>query len=228
MSCVVEAPLGRPEIARLPPFEPAGAPIRHERARTCVSIRNSRPPVWPAWRWPRRWPPARRSRADAEADAAAGGWGGGGHAIGRSAVGGRVGVGHHAIGSPFASEGALNRAYHGRYGGYGGYGGGGDYWGGYYGGGGVYYGDADYGYGYGGYYDNYAAGVPAAYSALTYPPNYDQSYGRIYQLPTTVYQPAVGASYVPVTTYQAQPHIIYLRRRNLARRTDAATAKQDY
>ena len=146
-----------------------------------------------------------------EADAAAGV--DGGHAIGRPAVGGRVGVGHHAIGSPFASESALNRAYHGRYGGYGGYGGGGDYGGGYYGGGGVYYGDADYGYGYGGYggyYDNYAAGVPAAYSALTYPPNYDQSYGRIYQVPTAFCPPAVDANYVSVTTYQAQPHIIYL------------------
>ena len=76
-------------------------------------------------------------------------------------------------GRPSPAIGALNRAYHGRYGGYGGYGGGGDYWGGYYGGGGVYYGDADYGYGYGGYYDDYAAGVPAAYSALTYPPNYE-------------------------------------------------------
>ena len=85
-----------------------------------------------------------------------------------------------------------------------------DYGGGYYGGGGVYYGDADYGYGYGGYYDNYAAGVPAAYSALTYPPNYDQSYGRIYQVPTAVCPPAVRTSYVSVTTYQAQPHIIYL------------------
>ena len=141
-----------------------------------------------------------------------GGWGGGGHAIGRAAAGGRVGVGHHAVGSAFASESALNRAYHGRYGGYGGYGGG-DSGGGYYGGGGVYYGDADYGYGYGGYggyYDNYAAGVPAAYSALTYPPNYDQSYGRIYQVPTAICPPAVGASYVSVTTYQAQSHIIYL------------------
>ncbi|MGC1859559.1 MAG: hypothetical protein WA733_00095, partial [Methylocystis sp.] len=145
-----------------------------------------------------------------------GGWGRGGHAIGRAGVGGhwgdRAGVGHHAVGSAFASESALNRAYHGRYGGYGGYGGG-DSGGGYYGGGGVYYGDADYGYGYGGYggyYDNYAAGVPAAYSALTYPPNYDQSYGRIYQVPTAVCPPAVRASYVPVTTYQAQPHIIYL------------------
>ena len=79
-----------------------------------------------------------------------GGWGGGGRVIsrpvtgdhwgGRSSVGYRAGVGRHAYGSAFASEHALNRAYHGRYGGYGGSGGG-DYWGGYYGGGGVYYGD---------------------------------------------------------------------------------------
>ena len=122
-----------------------------------------------------------------------GGWAGGGHAIGRPAVGDRVGVGHRAIGSPFASGYALNRAYHGRYGGYGGYGGGGDYWGGYYGGGGVYYGDADYGYGYGGYYDDYAAGVPAAYSALTYPPNYDQVDGSIRFRPRSVSRPCARA-----------------------------------
>ena len=101
----------------------------------------------------------------------------GDHRGGRSSVGYRAGVGHHAYGSTFANEHALNRAYHGRYGGSGGYGGG-DYWGGYYGGGGVYYGDADYGYGYGGYGDDYAGGVPAAYSALTYP----SSYQRIYQV----------------------------------------------
>jgi hypothetical protein len=133
-----------------------------------------------------------------------GGWGGGGHAIGRAAAGGHsgdwVGVGHRAIGSPFASGYALNRAYHGRYGDYGGYGGS-DYWGGYYGGGGVYYGDADYGYGYGGYGDDYAGGVPAAYSALTYP----SSYQRIYQVPTTVCQRAAHTSYVPVTTLSGQP-----------------------
>jgi hypothetical protein len=144
-----------------------------------------------------------------------GGWGGGGRVIsrpvtgdhwgGRSSVGYRAGVGRHAYGSAFASEHALNRAYHGRYGGYGGSGGG-DYWGGYYGGGGVYYGDSDNVYGYGGYGDDYAAGVPAAYSALTYP----SSYERIYQVPTTVYQPTVRTSYVPVTTYQAYQHIIYL------------------
>ncbi len=133
-----------------------------------------------------------------------GGWAGGGHAIGRPAVGDRVGVGHRASGSPFASGYALNRAYHGRYGGYGGYGGGGgDYWGGYYGGGGVYYGDTGYGYGYG---DNYATGVPAAYSALTYP----SSYQGIYQVPTTICQPAARTNYVPATTYQANQHIIYL------------------
>ena len=45
---------------------------------------------------------------------------------------------------------------------------------------------------------------------MTYAPSYDQSYERIYQVPTTVYQPAVRTSYVPVTTYQAQRHIIYL------------------
>jgi hypothetical protein len=109
-----------------------------------------------------------------------GGWhggalGGGGHAIGRAAagahwgdragVGYRAGVGRHAYGSTFANEQALNRAYHGRYGGS-------DYWGGYYGGGGVYYGDSGHGYGYGGYGDEYASGVPAAYSALTYAPSY--------------------------------------------------------
>lgn len=84
---------------------------------------------------------------------------------------------------------------------------------------GVHHGDTDYGYGYGGYggyYDDYAAGVPAAYSALTYPPNY----GRIYQVPTTVYQPAVSTSYVPVTTYQAERHIFYLPVR---RRCDCET-----
>jgi hypothetical protein len=151
-----------------------------------------------------------------------GGWGGGGHAIGRpvagdhwggrSSVGYRAGVGHHAYGSAFANEHALNRAYHGRYGGsggsggYGGYDGGGDYWGGYYGGGGVYYGGADYGYGYGGYCDDYAAGVPAAYSALTYP----SSYQRMYQVPRAVCQPPAHTTYVPVTTYQANQHIIYL------------------
>ena len=143
-----------------------------------------------------------------------GGWGGGhvigrpvagDHRGGRSSVGYRAGVGHHAYGSAFANEHALNRAYHGRYGGSGGYGGG-DYWGGYYGGGGVYYGDADYGYGYGGYGDDYAGGVPAAYSALTYP----SSYQRIYQVPPPICQPAAYTSYVPATTYQANQHIIYL------------------
>ena len=132
-----------------------------------------------------------------------GGWGGGGHVIGRTTVGHRVGFGHRANGSPFVSGHALNRAYHGRYSGNGF--GGGDYWGGYYGGGGVYYGDADYGYGYGygGYGDDYAAGVPAAYSALNYP------YQRIYQVQAAC-PPAAYMSSAPVTTYQASQHIIYL------------------
>ena len=154
------------------------------------------------------------STGEALAGGRGGGWGGGhvigrpvagDHRGGRSSVGYRVGVGHHAYGSAFANEHALNRAYHGRYGGSGGYGSG-DYWGGYYGGGGVYYGDADYGYGYGGYGDDYAGGVPAAYSALTYP----SSYQRIYQVPPPICQPAAYTGYVPATTYQANQHIIYL------------------
>jgi hypothetical protein len=132
------------------------------------------------------------------------------HLGGHEGVGYRAGVGNHAYGSTFANERALNSAYHGRFGG-----GNGDYWGGYYGGGGVYYGDSGYGYGYGGYGDEYASGAPAAYSAATYAPSYYQApsyegYDRIYQVPTTVYQPAVRTSYVPVTTYQAQRHIIYI------------------
>jgi len=70
-----------------------------------------------------------------------------------------------------------------------------------------YYGPYPYdGYGYGGYGDDYAGGVPAAYSALTYP----SSYQRIYQVPPAVCQPAAHTSYVPATTYQANQHIIYL------------------
>ncbi|MGA8169876.1 MAG: hypothetical protein WB816_03430 [Methylocystis sp.] len=168
----------------------------------------------------------------AASEATAGGRGG--HGYGQSRAPGHwaagtslgAGLGQHWVGPPasggynthagFNGGGGRNGGGYGGYGGgYGGYNGG---YGGYYGGGGVYYGDAGYGYGdagYGyGYGDQYAAGVPTAYSAATVnaPSFYYNSsaYEHTYQVPTTVYEPAVRTSYVPVTTYQAYRHIVYL------------------